>query len=78
MLYWVNRKRPMVQARFEFKPEEASYFIDSEDGKRTVIELAFESVDALIATIKECEKALVDCTANIDGKIVQLRSFSCQ
>ena len=78
MLYWVNRKRPLVQARFEFKPDQAPAFINSKDGKQTIVEVAFESVEALIETIKEFEDAIKDCTANIDGKIVHLRSFSLQ
>lgn len=75
MLYLVRDTRPVILARFEFKPEEAHRFIDSPDSNQNIIEQVFHDVDELIEVTKAFEKYLVDCTAMVNGKMLCLSSF---
>lgn len=66
----------MIIARFEFKPEYAHQFIEKGVHGQNVIEIAFEDVPSLILASQEFESVLLNCTAMIDGKIIDLRSLS--
>ncbi len=65
----------MIVARFEFKPEHADSFIENGAAGQNVTEVMFESVESLIATMKEFETYLLDCTAIVNGKVLALSSF---
>lgn len=75
MLYLVRDARPVILARFEFKPEEAHRFIESSDSSQNIIEQIFVSVDDLIETTRAFESYLLDCTALVNGKMLSLSSF---
>ena len=77
-LYWVRPRNKMIVARFEFKPEHAPSFIQDGASGQSVLEMTFESVESLIEATKEFERALVDCTAMINGKIILLSSFKAK
>lgn len=64
----------MILARIEFKPGRGAYFC--EGSKQDVIEIVFDSPQALIQTLKDLEDDLVNCTAQINGKILDLRNIS--
>lgn len=66
----------MLIARIEFKPGSASYFC--EGAHQGVVEMRFESVEALISTLKEIEEDITDCSAIINGRVVNLRAVSAQ
>lgn len=76
MLYWIRLNTKMVLARIEFKPEYANDFI--EGGTQTVIEQKFESVDALIEVLREFEPFIKDCTAVVNGRMLQLSEFKAK
>jgi hypothetical protein len=76
MVYWVNYRSPVIKARFEFKPEHAHHFVSDDFGQQTIVEMAFESVEALIMMVQGLEHVLVDCTAIVNGNVVNLRSLS--
>lgn len=69
----------MVIARMTFKEEMADYWVDQPKGSdtvRTIVEVAFENVTALIEAVKQLEDALEDCTAIVHGgKVVSLTDF---
>lgn len=75
MLHWIRQRKPMTIARITFKPEHARYFIDQADGQRHVIEVAFDSPESLIETVKEFEHAIIDVIAIVDDSVVALSSF---
>lgn len=64
----------MVTARIEFKPGHGKDFCPG-DGQ-DLIELRFESVEALISTLKDFEEYIYNCTAQINGRIIDLRNIS--
>lgn len=66
----------MLIARIVFKPGSASYFC--EGAHQGVAEMRFESVEALIGILREIEDDIQDCTAIINGTVVDLRSVSEQ
>lgn len=66
----------MLIARIVFKPGSASYFC--EGAHQGVVEMRFESVEALIGILREIEDDIQDCTAIINGTVVDLRSVSEQ
>lgn len=68
----------MIIARIQFKPEYASRFIDSRDGKQSVIEMRFSEPEELIETMKEFEPYIQDCTTVINGKMLCLSSFKAK
>jgi hypothetical protein len=63
-----------VTARIQFRPGEARYWIDG--ATQEIIEMRFESPEALIETLREIEPAILNCTARINGKVVDLREVS--
>jgi hypothetical protein len=63
----------MIRARIEFKHGFGKDFCPG--AEQDVIEMCFESVEALISTVKEFEDYITDCTAQVKGKIIDLRSF---
>ena len=64
----------MVTARIQFKKGHGKDFCPG--GSQDVIEMKFESPAALIETLREFEKHIFNCTAQINGKIVDLRNVS--
>ncbi len=78
MLYWIRQCQPMILARIEFKQEHAEKFIESSGNNQTVIEQTFESVDELIEVLREFEPFIKDCTAVVNGKMLQLSSFKAK
>lgn len=68
----------MVLARIEFKPEHASKFIDSPNSTQNVIEMTFDSAEELIEVLREFESFIRDCTAVVNGKILQLSNFKAK
>ena len=64
----------MVVARIQFKPSVAGYFCPGES--QEVVEMRFESPEALIATMRELEDDIVNCTAWIGNKVLDLRNIS--
>jgi hypothetical protein len=75
MLYWVRPRRKMIVARFEFKPEYAADFIQDAETGQNVVEVAFDSPQEMIATMREFEDYLIDCIAIVGGKVMALSSF---
>ena len=65
----------MVLARIEFKPEHAAGFIETPNSTQNIIEQTFESVEALIDVLREFEPFIKDCTALVNGRILQLSEF---
>lgn len=63
-----------VTARIEFKSGEARYWIDGVT--QDIIEMQFESPDALVEMLREIEPAIKNCTARIGGKVIDLRETS--
>lgn len=71
-VYWVSSRKkamPEVVARFEFKPERAHEF--SPEGS-LVVEQRYDAVEELIADCEEFQKAIVDVTAIVNGRVVNL------
>lgn len=64
----------MVTARIEFKPGHGKDFCPGTE--QDVIEVRFESVEALIDTIRDFEQFIYNCTAQVNGKIIDLRNIS--
>lgn len=64
----------MLLARVEFKKGHGEYFCPG--ASQDVIEMVFDSPEALIETLRDLEKDLVNCTAQINGKILDLRNIS--
>ncbi len=64
----------MVTARIEFKQDSAKDFCPGE--KQTVVELRFESVEALIETLRELEAQIENVTAVVKGKVLDLKNLS--
>lgn len=75
MLYWMSPRKQMIVARFEFKPEHAASFVADAHKGQNVVEVMFESVQSMIATMKEFEDYLVDCLAIVNGQVLSLSSF---
>lgn len=78
MLYWVRMVNKMVLARIEFKADHAPKFIESPLNSQNIIEQTFDSVEELIAVLKEFEPYITDCTAIVNGKILQLSNFKAK
>jgi hypothetical protein len=57
-----------VVARFQFKPDRVEEF--SFGGE--FVEMQFDNVDEIIEFCQEFEDALVDVTANVNGRIISL------
>lgn len=64
----------MLTARIEFTKGAAPYFCPEAD--QQVVEVLFESVSALIDTLREIEHDIENCTVAIDGKVFDLRNIS--
>ena len=63
----------LITARFTFRPERASEFL--EDEGRLVTQMEFETVDEIMECIEEFKDALVDVNAIINGQVVNLVDF---
>jgi uncharacterized protein YqgV (UPF0045/DUF77 family) len=72
--YIVLKEVQMVLARFEFHPGSAEQFAWS--AGQTVVEMTFDNVFDLIKTCQELEDAIKDCTAIVDGNLVNLKMVS--
>ena len=68
------RNLDVVTARIEFKKGYGKDFCPG--AEQDLIEIRFESVEALISTLKEFEQYVYNCTAQINGKIIDLRNIS--
>ena len=64
----------MVTARIQFKKGHGKDFCPG--ASQDVIEMKFESPAALIETLREFQEHIFNCTAQINGKIVDLRNVS--
>lgn len=64
----------MITARFEFIKGAGGQFCPGVN--QDIIEMRFESVPALIETVKEFKSYIRNCTAQVDGKTVDLRRVS--
>lgn len=64
----------MVTARIEFKPGQGAYFCPGTH--QDIIEMKFESPEALIETLRELEDSIYNCTARIGKKIIDLKNVS--
>lgn len=62
----------MIIARIEFKPGRGVDFCES--CGQDIVEMRFESAEALMDTLYEFEEAIYDCLAFVNGKMVHLRS----
>ena len=74
-LYWLKGSKRMIIARIHFKPEHAHRFIESIDGKRSIVEQTFSCPEELIETLKEFEEYIADCTTVINGRMITLSAF---
>jgi len=66
-------KGKLVTARIEFTEGSASQFC--EGPIQTVVEMKFESVEALIETLRELEPYISIATAIVNGKILDLKNL---
>lgn len=64
----------MIVARFEFKESCSDYFCPGPN--QTVIEILFESPEALVSTAKGFGSSLSNCLALINDKVCDLREIS--
>lgn len=64
----------MVTARIEFKAEHAEYWCAG-PGQR-IAEVSFESPEALVDMLRECEADIHNCLAYVNGKVIDLRKVS--
>lgn len=61
-----------VIARFQFKPDRAREFVQGDHGE--FVEMQFDEVNEVIAYCEAWGDALVDVTANVNGRIINLSS----
>jgi hypothetical protein len=66
----------MILARFQFREDAALDFIDSQDGSQVITEMEFDSVEELIEVCRGFEGAILNCTASINGQVVDLKAIS--
>jgi hypothetical protein len=64
----------MLTARIEFKPGQGQHFCFG--AKQDVIEMKFEAPEELMAFLREFEESIYNCTAQVGGKILDLREVS--
>jgi hypothetical protein len=64
----------MVIARFEFDPDHADQF--AWQANQHIVEMVFDNVLDLIQVCQELEDVIIDCTAIIDGHVVNLQALS--
>lgn len=67
-------KGKMVTARIEFTEGAAGQFC--EGPTQTVVEMKYESTEALISDLRELEPWIKNVTASLNGKILDLRNIS--
>lgn len=63
-----------IVARFEFIPEKAKDF--AWGGDQTVVEMTYDNILELIHEVKTKEDAIKECTAIVDGQVIDLRELS--
>lgn len=63
-----------MTARVEFRQDAAQDFCPGKG--QTVVELAFESAEALIECMRELEDQIENVTASINGEILDLKNIS--
>ena len=68
------RALDVVTARIEFKKGHGKDFCPG--AEQDLIEIRFESVEALIDTLREFEPYVYNCTAQVNGKVIDLRNIS--
>lgn len=64
----------MLTARIVFKKGHGHYFCPAKT--QDVVEMKFESPEALMEILREFKDSIHGCTAQINGKIIDLRSVS--
>lgn len=64
----------MVTARIQFKPGQGRHFCPGDN--QDIIEIKFESPGALMEVLREFKEDIYDCTAQINGKTINLRKAS--
>jgi len=64
----------MILARFEFHPGSAGQF--AWGAGQEIVEMTFDNVFDLITMCQEFEDAIKDCTAIVDGNLVNLKTVS--
>ena len=60
--------KPPVVARFQFKPDRVEEF--SLGGE--FVEMQFDTTEEVVELCREFESAIVDVTANVNGRIISL------
>ena len=63
-----------IAARFEFRQDAAKDFCPGQH--QTLVELRFESVEALVDCVRELEAQIANVTASVNGKVIDLRNIS--
>lgn len=64
----------MLTARITFRKGRGHYFCPGAD--QEIVEMQFESPEALMEVLREFKDEIHNCTASINGKIIDLRSIS--
>lgn len=62
-------KQPVI-ARFQFKPDRSEEFAY----KGEFVEMQFDTTEDVIKLCQEFEDAIVDVTANVNGRVISLAS----
>lgn len=64
----------MIIARFEFHPDKMDQF--AWNAEQSIVEIAYDNIFDLIQACQEFEDAIKDCTAIIDGEMINLQALS--
>jgi hypothetical protein len=64
-----------IIARFSFKPDRASEFLD---GEQLVTQLEIDSIDEVMDYAHQFGDALLDASAIINGQVVSLSDFASE
>ena len=59
-----------IIARFSFIPDRAPEFVEAEG--QTVVQMEFDAIDEVMECVHQFQDALEDCSAIINGKVVNL------
>lgn len=66
----------MILARFQFDQDFAHHFIDDPSGIQNIIEMQYDDIYELIEVCEQFKDFIVNCTAIIDGNVLDLRNIS--
>ena len=70
----LRNRKGVVTARIEFTEGAAGQFC--EGTSQTVVEMKYESVEALIEELRELEPWITNITASLNGRVIDLRNLS--